>query len=108
MNWTSVTGRTHLLGLLTAPAVPTQAPRALGVEEFAFRKGRRSGAVLVDVEDIRVMDVFSDREAATFITIREAAPAAQELAPIVGTCSTVTPTRSRRAAIHKRRRVCLP
>lgn len=33
------TGRTHLLGLLTAPVVPEQAPRVLGVDEFAFRKG---------------------------------------------------------------------
>ncbi|WP_328935804.1 MULTISPECIES: transposase family protein [unclassified Streptomyces] len=33
-------GRTRLLGLLTEPAVPEQAPRVLGVDDFAFRKGK--------------------------------------------------------------------
>ncbi|MFD8646339.1 ISL3 family transposase [Streptomyces mirabilis] len=96
------TGRTHLLGLLTAPAVPEQAPRVLGVDEFAFRKGWRYGTVLVDVEAGRVVDVLPDRDAATFTSwlrehpgaeiicrdratayssaIREAAPDAQEIA----------------------------
>lgn len=32
-------GRTRLLGLLTEPAVPQQAPCVLGVDDFAFRKG---------------------------------------------------------------------
>ena len=32
-------GRTRLLGLLTAPTMPARAPRVLGVDEFAFRKG---------------------------------------------------------------------
>ncbi|WP_328760303.1 ISL3 family transposase [Streptomyces sp. NBC_00271] len=59
-------GRTHLLGLLTAPAVPEQAPRVLGVDEFAFRKGWRYGTVLVDVEAAHVVDVLPDRDAVTF------------------------------------------
>ncbi len=95
-------GRTHLLGLLTAPTVPEQAPRVLGVDEFAFRKGWRYGTVLVDVEAGRVVDVLPDRDSASFAdwlrehpgaeiicrdrasayssAVREAAPGAQEIA----------------------------
>jgi transposase len=61
------TGRTQLLGLLAAPPVPERAPRVLGVDEFAFRKGWRYGTVLVDVEAGRVVDVLPDRDAATFV-----------------------------------------
>ncbi|MFE0100498.1 transposase [Streptomyces sp. NPDC059009] len=60
------TGRTHLLGLLTDPPVPERAPRVLGVDEFAFRKGWRYGTVLVDVEAARAVDVLPGRDAVTF------------------------------------------
>ncbi|MFJ9901014.1 transposase family protein [Streptomyces sp. NPDC091280] len=43
-------GRTRLLRLLTALSVQARAPRVLGVDEFAFRKGCTYGTVLVDVE----------------------------------------------------------
>ncbi|MBV2155067.1 ISL3 family transposase [Kitasatospora sp. SUK 42] len=59
-------GRTRLLGLLEAPEVPERAPRVLGVDEFAFRKGRTYGTVLVDVETGRVVDVLPDRTSETF------------------------------------------
>ncbi|MGW2827378.1 ISL3 family transposase [Streptomyces sp. NPDC001443] len=61
-----VAGRTRLLRLLTAPAVPERAPRVLGVDEFAFRKGCTYGTVLVDVEAGRVVDVLPDRTSETF------------------------------------------
>ncbi|MDX3523312.1 ISL3 family transposase [Streptomyces scabiei] len=61
-----VAGRTRLLKLLTAPTVPDRAPRVLGVDEFAFRKGCTYGTVLVDVEAGRVVDVLSDRTSETF------------------------------------------
>ncbi|SDT83372.1 Transposase [Streptomyces sp. TLI_053] len=59
-------GRTRLLGLLVAPDVPERAPRVLGVDEFAFRRGRTYGTLLVDVETGRVVDVLPDRTSETF------------------------------------------
>ncbi|WP_225102658.1 ISL3 family transposase [Streptomyces sp. CoH27] len=59
-------GRTRLLRLLTAPTIPDRAPRVLGVDEFAFRKGCTYGTVLVDVEADRVVDVLPDRTSETF------------------------------------------
>ncbi|MFD5514197.1 transposase [Streptomyces sp. NPDC127051] len=45
---------------------PEQSPRVLGVDEFAFRKGRTYGTLLVDVEASRVVDVLPDRTSETF------------------------------------------
>ncbi|WP_406841512.1 ISL3 family transposase (plasmid) [Streptomyces sp. AHU1] len=59
-------GRTRLLMLLTVPAVPDRVLRALGADEFAFRKGCTYGTVLVDVEVGRVVDVLPDRTSETF------------------------------------------
>ncbi|MFJ8563790.1 transposase family protein [Streptomyces sp. NPDC093514] len=68
------TGRTPLYGAadlrptdhppeqLTAPPVPARAPRILGIDEFAFRKGRTYGTVFVDIESSRPVDVLPDRE----------------------------------------------
>ncbi|MGW0882831.1 transposase family protein [Streptomyces sp. NPDC002671] len=59
-------GLTRLLRLLTAPPVQSRAPRVLGVDEFAFRKGCTYGTVLVDVEAGQVVDVLPDRTSVTF------------------------------------------
>ncbi|MEV7595854.1 ISL3 family transposase [Kitasatospora sp. NPDC089797] len=59
-------GRTRLLGLLEAPEAPERAPRVLGVDEFAFRRGRTYGTILIDVETGRVVDVLPDRTSETF------------------------------------------
>ncbi|MFC8670923.1 ISL3 family transposase, partial [Streptomyces sp. NPDC057199] len=70
-------GRTRLLRLLTAPPVQGQAPRVLGVDEFAFRKGCTYGTVLVDVEAGRVVDVLPDRTSETFAAWLKEHPGAE-------------------------------
>ncbi|WP_308409153.1 ISL3 family transposase [Streptomyces sp. AC558_RSS880] len=70
-------GRTRLLRLLTAPPVPDRAPRVLGVDEFAFRKGCTYGTVLVDVEAGRVVDVLPDRTSETFAAWLKEHPGAE-------------------------------
>ncbi|MGG7569028.1 transposase [Streptomyces sirii] len=48
---------------LPEPEPPT--PRVVGVDEYATRKGRIYGTVLVDVETHRLVDMLPDREASS-------------------------------------------
>lgn len=41
------------------------APRAVGVDDWAWRKGHRYGTVICDLEQRRIIDVLPDRKAAT-------------------------------------------
>ncbi|MGW2858205.1 ISL3 family transposase [Streptomyces sp. NPDC001205] len=58
-------GRARLFGQLHAPPVPSRSPRVLGVDDFAFRRSRTYGTIILDVENSTVIDVLPDRTSET-------------------------------------------
>ena len=60
------TGPDTLLRLIRKAKVATAAtPRVLGVDDWAMRKGRTYGTILVDLEKHRVVDLLPDRTSGT-------------------------------------------
>jgi transposase len=57
------------------PAMP--APRVVGVDDWCFLRGRRFGAILVDLERRQVLDLLPDREADTVASWLQSYPSVE-------------------------------
>jgi transposase len=50
------------------PETPIDTPHELGVDEFAFRRGRRYGTILVDADSHHVIDLLKDPSADALVS----------------------------------------
>ena len=66
-------------------AEPTSAPKVVGIDDWAWKRGHRYGTIICDLEQRRIVDILPDQEAAndlksTSIQGKLAAPQEQEAA----------------------------
>jgi transposase len=72
------TSRSTLLRMVRAlPERPILTPTVLGVDEFALRRGRRYGTILVDAEAHKIVDLLEDPSADALVEWLSKHPGAQ-------------------------------
>jgi len=70
-----------LLRLIRAVSLkPAEAPRILGVDDFAFRRGQHYGTIICDLERRCAIDLLPDRQAETLATWLKEHPGAEIVA----------------------------
>ncbi len=70
-----------LLRVVRGRVVPKQAaPRVIGIDDWAWRKGQRYGTVVCDLERRRIIDLLPDREVATVQAWLSARPSIEYVA----------------------------
>ncbi len=62
----AIPASTLLLHLMKLFPPPAPAVRVVGVDDWSWKKGRRYGAILVDLERRKIIDLLQDRSSATF------------------------------------------
>jgi transposase len=56
---------TILRRMMARPTAPVERVVELGIDDFAFRRGRNFGSILVDMQSHKVIDLLPDRKAET-------------------------------------------
>jgi transposase len=56
---------TILRRMMALPTAQVERVSRLGIDDFSFRRGRRFGTILVDMQSHEVIDVLPDRKAET-------------------------------------------